>query len=135
MGEFNSDDNYICYYGQESHRRNGVTLIINKRVHNTVFGCNLKNDRIILVHFQGKPFNITVIQIYAPSSNAEEAFLSLLALLWNSAFRWVYISFSPLLFVSFLFSAICKASSDSYFAFLHFFSIGMVLIPVSCTMS
>ena len=73
MGEFNSDDNYICYYGQESHRRNGVTLIINKRVHNTVFGCNLKNDRIILVHFQGKPFNIIVIQVYAPTNNAEEA--------------------------------------------------------------
>ena len=65
MGKFNSGDHFIYYYGQESHRRNGVTLIINKRVHNTVFGCNLKNDRIILVHFQGKPFNITVIQVYA----------------------------------------------------------------------
>ena len=73
MGEFNSDDHYIYYYGQESHRRNGVILIINKRVHNTVFGCNLKNDRMILVHFQGKSFNITVIHIYAPTTNAEEA--------------------------------------------------------------
>ena len=73
MGEFNSDNPYIYYYGQESHRRNGVILIINKRVHNTVFGCNLKNDRMILVHFQGKPFNITVIQVYAPTNDAEEA--------------------------------------------------------------
>ena len=73
MGEFNSDDHYIYYCGEESLRGNGVTLIINKRVHNTVFGCNLKNDRIILVHFQGKPFNITVIQVYAPTTNAEEA--------------------------------------------------------------
>ena len=64
-----------------------------------------------------------------------KAFLSLLAILWNSAFRWVYLSFSPLLFASLLFTAICKPSSDSHFAFLHLFSVGMVLIPVSCTMS
>ena len=64
-----------------------------------------------------------------------KAFLSLLAILWNSAFKWVYLSFSPLLFASLLFTAICKASSDSHFAFFHFLSMGMVLIPVSCTMS
>ena len=73
MGEFNSDDHYIYYCRQESPRKNGVALIVNKRVHNAVLGCNLKNDRMISVRFQGKPFNITVIQIYAPTSNAEEA--------------------------------------------------------------
>ena len=65
MGKFNSDDHYIYYCGQESHRRNGVALIVNKRVQNAVFGCSLKNDRMISVHFQGKPFSITVIQVYA----------------------------------------------------------------------
>ena len=73
MGEFNSDDHYIYYYGQESLRRNGLAIMVNKRVRNAVLGCNLKNDRMISVHFQGKPFNITVIQIYAPTSKAEEA--------------------------------------------------------------
>ena len=73
MGEFNSDDHYIYYCGQESLRRNGVAIIVNKRVQNAVLGCNLKNDRMISVPFQGKPFNITVIQVYAPTSNAEEA--------------------------------------------------------------
>ena len=73
MGEFNSDDHYIYYAGQESLRRNGGAIIVNKRVRNAVHGCNLKNDRMISVHFQGKPFNITVIQAYAPISNAEEA--------------------------------------------------------------
>ena len=74
MGEFNSDDHYIYYWGQESlRRRNGVAIIVNKRVQNAVLGCNLKNDRIISVHLQGKPFNITVIQVYAPTSTAEEA--------------------------------------------------------------
>src|SRR5574337_617070 len=73
MGEFNSDDHYIYYCGQESLRRNGVALIVNKRVQNTVLGCNLKNDRMILVRFQGKPFSITVIQVYAPVTNAKEA--------------------------------------------------------------
>ena len=72
MGEFNSDDHYIYYCGQESLRRNGVAIIVNKRVENAVLGCNLKNDRMISVHFQGKPFNITVIQAYAPTSNCEE---------------------------------------------------------------
>ena len=72
-GEFNSDDNYIYYCGQESFRRNGVAIIVNKRVQNAILGCTLKNDRMISVHFQGKPFNITVIQAYAPTSNAEEA--------------------------------------------------------------
>ena len=71
MGEFNSDDHYIYYCGRESLRRNGVSIIVNKRVQNAVLGCNLKNDRMIPVRFQGKPFNITVIQVYAPS-NAEE---------------------------------------------------------------
>ena len=73
MGEFNSDDHYIYYCGQESFRRNGVAIIVNKRVQNTVLGCNLKNDTIISVHFQHKPFNITVIQAYAPTNNAKEA--------------------------------------------------------------
>ena len=73
MGEFNSDDHYIYYCRQESLRRNGVAIIVNKRIRNAVLGCNLKHDRIISVHFQGKPFNITVIQIYAPTSKAEEA--------------------------------------------------------------
>ena len=73
MGEFNSDDHYIYYCGQESLRRNGVDIIVNKRVQNTVLGCNLKNDRMISVCFQDKPFNITVIQVYAPASNAEKA--------------------------------------------------------------
>ena len=73
MGEFNSDDHYIYYCGQESLRRNGVAIIVNKRVQNAVLGCNLKNDRMISVHFQGKPFSIMVIQAYAPTSNAEEA--------------------------------------------------------------
>ena len=73
MGKFNSDDHYIYYCGQESLRRNRVAIIVNKRVQNTVLGCNLKNDRMISVCFQGKPFNITVIQVYAPISNAEEA--------------------------------------------------------------
>ena len=71
-GKFNSDDLYIYYYGQESHRRNGVALIINKRVWNAVRGCSLKNDRMISVHFQGKPFNITVIQVSSLNANAEE---------------------------------------------------------------
>ena len=73
MGEFNSDDHYVYYCGQESLRRNGVAIIDNKRVRNAVHGCNLKNNRMISVHFQGKPFSITVIQAYAPTSNAEEA--------------------------------------------------------------
>ena len=73
MGEFNSDDHYIYYCGQESLRINGVAIMVNKRVRNAVLGCNLKNDRMISVHFQGKTFNITVIQVYAPTSNAEEA--------------------------------------------------------------
>ena len=73
MGEFTSDDHYIYYCGQESLRRNGVALIVNKRVQNAVLGCNHKKDRMISVRFQGKPFNITVIQVYAPTSNAEEA--------------------------------------------------------------
>ena len=73
MGEFNSDDHYIYYCGQESLRRNGIAIIITKRVQNSVPRCNLKNDRMISVHFQGKPFNITVIQVYAPTRNAEEA--------------------------------------------------------------
>ena len=73
MGEFNSDDHYICYCGQESLRRNGVAIWVNKRVQNAVLGYNLKNDRMISVCSQGKPFNITVIQVYAPTSNAEEA--------------------------------------------------------------
>ena len=72
MAEFNLDDHYIYYCGQESLRRNGVAIMDNKRVQNAALGCNLKNDRMICVRFQGKPFNITVIQVYAPTSNAEE---------------------------------------------------------------
>ena len=73
MGEFNSNDHYIYYCQQEPLRRNGVAIMVNKRVRNAVLGCNLKNERMISVHFQGKPFNITVIQVYAPTHNAEEA--------------------------------------------------------------
>ena len=73
MDEFNSDDHYIYYCGQESLRGNGVAIIVNKRVQHAVLGCSLKNDSIIIVHFQGKPLNITVIQVYALTSNAEEA--------------------------------------------------------------
>ena len=72
MGKFNSDDQYIYYCGQESLRRNGVAIMVSKRVWNAVLGCNLKNDRIISVRLQGKPFNITVTQVYAPTSNTEE---------------------------------------------------------------
>ena len=73
MGECNSDDQYIYYCGQESLRRTGISLIVNNRDRNAVFGYNLKNDRMISVHFQGKPFNITVILVFTPTSNAEEA--------------------------------------------------------------
>ena len=73
MGEFNSDDHYVYYCRQESLRRNGLAIMVSQRVRKAVLGCNLKNDRMISVHFQGKPFNITVIQVYAPTSNAEEA--------------------------------------------------------------
>ena len=73
MGEFKSDDHFIYYCGQESFRRNGVATVVNKRVRNAVLGCNLKSDRMVSVRFQGKPFNVTVIQVYAPTSNAEEA--------------------------------------------------------------
>ena len=73
ISEFNSDDHYIYYCGQESLRRNGVDIIVNKRISNTVLGCNLKNDSMISVHFQGKPFNVMVIQVYALISHAEEA--------------------------------------------------------------
>ena len=73
MGDLNSDDHYIYYCGQFSLRRNGVSIIVKKRVQNTVLGCNLKNDRMISVHFQDKPFNITVTHVYAPTNDAEEA--------------------------------------------------------------
>ena len=73
MGEFNSDDHYIYYCGQESLRRNGLAIMVNQRVRNAVLECSLKNDRMTSVRFQGKPFNIMVIQVYAPTSNAEEA--------------------------------------------------------------
>ena len=73
MGEYNSDEHYIYYCGQESLRRNGVAIMVNKRVRNAVLGCNLKNDKMISVRFQGKPFNITAIQVYVPTNNAEEA--------------------------------------------------------------
>ena len=73
MGKFNSDNHYTYYCGQESLRKNGVALIVSKRVRNAVLGCTLKNDRMISVRFQGKPFNITVIQVSASTSNAEEA--------------------------------------------------------------
>ena len=86
MGEFNSDDHYMYYCGQESLRRNGVAIMVNKRVQNAVLGCNLKNNRMISVHFQGKPFNITVIQVDAPASNAEEAEV-----------EWFYVNLKDLL--------------------------------------
>ena len=86
MGEFNSDGHYIYYCGQESLRRNGVAIMVNKRVQNAVLGCNLRNARMISVRFQGKPFNITVIQVCAPTSNAEEA-----------EFEWFYEDLQNLL--------------------------------------
>ena len=73
MDKFNSDDHYIYYCGQESLKRNGVAIIVNRRVQNAVLGCDLKNDRMISLHFQGKPFTITIIQVYAVTSNAEKA--------------------------------------------------------------
>ena len=73
MGEFNSDDHYLYYGGQESLRISGVALIVNRRIQNALLGCNLKNDTMISIHFQGKSFNITVIQVYAPKTNAKEA--------------------------------------------------------------
>ena len=73
MGEFNSDDHYIYYCGQEALRRSGVVIMVNKKVRNVLLGCSLKNYRMITVHFQSKPVNITVIQVYAPTSNPEEA--------------------------------------------------------------
>ena len=73
MGEFNSDDHYIYYCGQQALGRSRVVLIVNRRVQNAVLGCNLKNDRMISVRFQGKPFNITVMQVYAPTTNAKKA--------------------------------------------------------------
>ena len=76
MGEFNSDDHYLYYCRQESLRRNGVAIMVNKRVRNAVCGCNLKHDRMISVHFQGKPFNITVIQVYAPTVTLKKLKLS-----------------------------------------------------------
>ena len=72
MGEFNSDDHYIYYCGHQSLRRNGVAIMVKKRVQNAILGYSLKNDRMISVHFQGKPFNVTVIQVYAPTTNAKE---------------------------------------------------------------
>ena len=89
MGEFNSDDHYIYYCGQESLRRNGVSIMVNKRVWNVVLWCNLKNNKMISVHFQGKPFNITVIQVYAPTSNAEEA-----------EFEWFYEDLQDCLYLT-----------------------------------
>ena len=86
MGEFNSDDHYNYYCGQESLRRNGVAIMVNKRVRNAVLGCNLKNDRMISVPFQGKQFSITVIQAYAPASNTEEAEV-----------EWFYVDLQDLL--------------------------------------
>ena len=86
MGEFNSDDHYIYYWRQESFRRNGVAIMVNKRVQNAVLGCSFKNDRMISVRLQGKPFNITVIQVYAPTSNAEEAEV-----------EWFYVDLQDLL--------------------------------------
>ena len=97
MGEFNSDDHYIYYCRQESLRRNGVAIMVNKRVRIAVLRCNLKNDRMISVRFQDKPFNITVIQVYAPTSNAEEAEVEwiyedlqdLLELTWKKDVRFI----------------------------------------------
>ena len=84
MGESNSDDHYIYYCGQKSLRRNGVALTVNKRVQNAIFGCNLKNNTMISVHFQGNPFNITIIQFYAPTSNAEEAYVEWSMMTYNT---------------------------------------------------
>ena len=101
MGEFNSDTHYIYYSGQKSLRRNGVAIIVNKRVQNAVLGCNLKNDRMIFVRFQGKPFNITVIQVYALTSNTEE-----------TEVLWFFEDLQDLLEVP-LEKSICRPGSNS----------------------
>ena len=90
MGEFNSYDYYIYYCGQESFRRNGVAIMVNKRVPNSVLGCNLKNDRMTSVHFQGKLFIITVIQVYAPTTNAEEVEVE-----WVYDYLWDLLELAP----------------------------------------
>ena len=173
--------------GQESFRRNGLTLIVNKRVQNAVLGCNLKNDRMIIpswlcgswrsflhssslcschlflissasvrsIQFLSfiepiTAWNIPLVSLtflksslvfpipFFPSISLHwslrKAFLLLLAILWNSTFKWVHFSSSPLPLASLLFSATCKTSSDNHFSFLQFFFLGMVLIPVSYTM-
>ena len=94
MGDFNSDDHYIYYCGRESLTRNGVGLRVNKRVGNAALGCNVKNDRMISVHFQGKPSNITVIQVYAPTSNVEEAEV-----------EWLHEDLQDLLEITFFFKS------------------------------
>ena len=104
MNEFNSDDHYIYYYGQESLRRNGVAIMVNKRVRNAVLGCSLKNDRMISVHLQGKPFNITVIQFYAP----------------------IYILLNKLPYIQWLKNSICLLS--------HSFSDSDLRISQGCTL-
>ena len=86
MGEFNSDQHYIYYCGQESLIKNGVAIMVNKRVQNAVLGCSLKNDKMISVHFQSKLFNIMVIQVYAPTSNAKETMMSNLPLILSIIF-------------------------------------------------
>ena len=119
MGEFNSDDHYIYYYGQESLRRNGVAIIVNKRVWNVplVSLIFLKESLV----FPTWLFSSICVQW-----SLKKAFLSLCTILWNSAFKWSYLSFSPLPLASLLFSAVCKASSDKNFAFLRLFFSGMV---------
>ena len=84
MGEFNSNDDYIFYCGQESHRRNGVALIIHKRVQNAIPGCNLKNDRMISVHFQHKSLKITIIKVYDPTTDAEKVELNSSLKIYNT---------------------------------------------------
>ena len=106
MGEFNSDEHYIYYCGQESLRRNEAAIIVNKRVRNAVFGCNLKKDRMISVRFQGKSFTIMVIQVYAPTSNAEE--------------RWFYLSCFVHFSINIKYAVITK-DNTTFFA-LQFFS-------------
>ena len=121
MGKFNSDDHYIYYCGQESLRRNGVALIVNKRVQNTVLGHNLKNDKIISVHFQGKPFNITVIQVNALTSNAEEAevewfYEDLQDLQELTHKKDLLFIFQCLIFLRFRFHGVLKARIVKWFA-------------------
>ena len=129
MGECNSDDHYIYYCGQESLRRNGVAIMVKKCVRNAILGCNLKNDRMMSVRFQGKAFNITVIQVYAPTSNAEEAEV-----------EWFYEDLQDLLELTLKKDVLCiigdwiaKVRSQETSGVTGTFGLGILVLPRECT--